>query len=377
MKVERLCTLEELEAIRPVWNQLAGDSPFRQWQWLHSWWQAFSTEGELYVLQVVDSAGQVIGIAPWYLERSLTQGRRIRQLGSGRACSDYQSVLVQPEHESAVAETLADWLLSAGQLPQHRWDELDLEASAEDDSPMSLLADCLRHRDLTVDWRPQLTCWGVPLPDDWDAFVRSRSSSSKRRRLARLKRLYVDTGRAVLRRAETREEVDCFFGKFVELHQRRWAGTSETGCFADSRFTRFLHQAAGHFSAVKQLELTQLYIDGRLAAANCCFVSRDCCSVYQCGMDPAEAEHQPGWLLNVLLLRNLMERGFRYCDYLRGDERYKRDLEAIPRRQRHLRVAAPRSLARLRHQAWVTKDWLRQWRSQFRRWSLESQSRGR
>ncbi len=376
MKIERLSTIEDLEKIRPAWSRLAGANPFRQWQWLHSWWQAFADEGELYVLQVVDSAGRIVGIAPWYLERSLTHGRRIRQLGSGKVCSDYQSLLVDPQAESLVVEAVTEWLVKAGEQPAHRWDELDLEASAEDDSAMQLLADSLQSGGLAVDWRPQLTCWVVPLPNDWETFVRGRSSSAKRRKLARLKRLYVDTGRAVLRRAKTKDEIERCFGDLVELHQRRWAKKRETGCFADPRFTTFLDHAIQRFHAANQLYLAHLQIDGRLAAATCGLVVDRSCSIYQCGMDPDQAEHQPGWLLNLLLLGDLIERGFQCCDYLRGDERYKRDLEAIPRRQRHLHVAASHSLARLRHQAWVTKDWLRGWRTQLGEWRVAFRGSG-
>jgi CelD/BcsL family acetyltransferase involved in cellulose biosynthesis len=364
VKVERLQTMTELESLRPVWNDLAAAVPFRQWQWLHSWWETFQERGELYVLRVSDSTGRVIGIAPWFLEKSLTRGRRLLQLGSGKVCSDYQSLLVDQQHLGAASEALVHWLIQACESRDDAWDEMDMEAIADGDAAMVSLADGLRDKGLAVDWRAQVACWAVQLPDRWETFVRSLSSSGMRRKLSRLKRHYVDTGRVVMRRAETSADVQRYYGDLVDLHQRRWTDKQQDGCFADQQFTSFLRQAALRLHDAGQLLLSRLEVDGKLSAASFCVTIGRECSMYQCGMDPGQSAHEPGWLQNVVLLSGLIEQGYQTCDYLRGDERYKVDLGSHPRRQSQLRVAAPHSLARLRHQAWLTGDWLRDWGDQ-------------
>ena len=223
------------------------------------------------------------------------------------------------------------------------------------------LAECLSQRGLSVHWRPQLACWAVPLPATWEQLLPGLPSSSKRRKLSKLHRRYVESQRAVLRRAETLAAVQLYYQDLVELHQRRWTGKQHAGCFADPQFTQFLGQVAARYFESNQLSLYRLEIDGRLAAASCCLTSDRYCGVYQCGMDPEQAEHEPGWLLNLMLLRDLIARGFTTCDYLRGDESYKLDLGGQMRPQRRLRVAAPHPIGRLRRQVWLTQDWLRRW----------------
>ena len=352
--------MAELESLRPIWNDLAGAVPLREWQWLHSWWETYQDGGELYVLRVSDAAGRVLGIAPWFLQRSLARGRRLLQLGSGRVCSDYQSLLVDPQHGQAVSEALARWLIEACGTRDHVWDEMDLEAIAENDIAMTALADGLQRHGLSIDWRPQVACWAVQLPDSWETFVRGLSSSGMRRKLSRLKRHYVDTGRVVLHRAETSAEVQQYLGDLIDLHQRRWTDQQQDGCFADPRFARFLEQAAQRLHDAGQLYLARLEIDGRLSAANFCVTLGRYCGMYQCGMDPAQSAHEPGWLQNVMLLNHLIDHGFQTCDYLRGDERYKLDLGSQRRQQSRLRVTALHPLARLRRQVWLTRDWLAQ-----------------
>ena len=114
MYVKRVGSLEELQQLAACWNSLAREVPFRSWQWLSCWWRAygepFALQGrkELFVLAVIDDSGGVVGIAPWYIERSRTLGRVIRFLGTGEVCSDYLSVLCQEPDEAAVVSAIAD-----------------------------------------------------------------------------------------------------------------------------------------------------------------------------------------------------------------------------------------------------------------------------
>ncbi len=92
----------------------------------------------------------MIGVAPWYLERSAIWGRVIRLLGSGEVCSDYVSVLCQPGFETAVAHALAEWLTTRGRL---LWDLIDLDGVDDLDGVTSALVDQLEHNGQPVDWR--------------------------------------------------------------------------------------------------------------------------------------------------------------------------------------------------------------------------------
>ena len=52
MRVECFTDAESLLSYRNAWNALAGDMPFRRYDWLMSWWQAYGGANDLYVLGV-------------------------------------------------------------------------------------------------------------------------------------------------------------------------------------------------------------------------------------------------------------------------------------------------------------------------------------
>ena len=150
--VHRFATLDELAPYADDWDRLAAGVPFRGWTWLSSWWRSFGpqTDAEarrtrLAVLGVFGDAGRLLGIAPWYIDRSAIHGRVLRPLGSGEVCSEYLSVLCDPAVEQAVLMALAGYVFDNAR-DRHadglRWDLLELGAvDAEDQT----IADLVRY----------------------------------------------------------------------------------------------------------------------------------------------------------------------------------------------------------------------------------------
>jgi len=101
MRVTRLTTSEELEALADSWNCLTRAVPFRSWQWLATWWKHYGDGRELYVLAVHNDDGVLIGIAPLFRERQTTGGLVLNWLGSGEVCTDYVTILSAHEYEKA------------------------------------------------------------------------------------------------------------------------------------------------------------------------------------------------------------------------------------------------------------------------------------
>src|ERR1043165_8512474 len=58
LQVTRLTSGDQLQAVMPQWNRIAGDVPFRRWEWLEGGWRHYSTaRGQLYVLAVTNRHG--------------------------------------------------------------------------------------------------------------------------------------------------------------------------------------------------------------------------------------------------------------------------------------------------------------------------------
>ena len=187
--------------------------------------------------------------------------------------------------------------------------------------------------------------------------------------MRRLETRYLDTGRAVLRPTSTDAEFDPAMDALIDLHQRRWQAQGEPGCFASPRFTAFHRQVGRRLLQQGLLWLYRLELDGRTIAADYGFTGDGLLYAYQGGVEPEALEDEPGRLMNVAALKQAMQAGLRGVDYLRGDEPYKAHFRAVPRRSSELRIAAPRSSARLRQTAWNAGENFKQWAKRRLRWA--------
>ena len=334
------------------WNRLAGDAPFKRWEWMEAWCRTLGAMTSLRVLVVYDEMSRPIGIAPFCLESSLNRGRVLRFIGSGKACSDYMGLLTEQRHLYKVAAAVGTWLSQAASGEHgkdEQWELLELEGVAEDDASVRILTEHLDHTQ--PEWSPSLHCWKVELPDDWEEYLGSLTKRA-RRKLRQLQKEYIQTGRATWNAATTDQEFRDYLKSLIELHTARRVVLGEGGCFDHPGFESFLVAAAEGLFAADKLWLTELRIDGRVAANAVGVVHGAEVSLYQCGFDPQLSSCNPGWIQNIFNLRRAIELRKRSFDFLRGDEPYKKRLNGKPVAMFRVRVAAPDALSRLRHRIW-------------------------
>jgi CelD/BcsL family acetyltransferase involved in cellulose biosynthesis len=370
MRIVDFTSLDELAPYADDWERLTSGVPFRSWTWLSHWWRHYGPENDtdalrtrLAVLGVFDDTGLLIGVAPWYLESSAVHGRVLRPLGSGEVCSDYVSVLCYPAAEAVVVEALAEYLvenaLSDDPAGLH-WDLLELDGVDAEDPTVADLVNSLSASGCTVHRRPGMNCWQLELPVDWDSYVASLGKNM-RRDVRRLERELLHTDRVTLHSIARLDELPEAMNILVELHQRRRQMLGEEGCFASARFLGFYRDVVPELLLRGQVQFYWLELDGRPVAAEFQLVGNGMLYFYQAGVDPAAMEHQPGKLINVAILRQAIERGYRGFDFLRGDEPYKARFGARPRPSVEFRVIPRRAVAQLRHNLWLAGDNLKQW----------------
>jgi CelD/BcsL family acetyltransferase involved in cellulose biosynthesis len=360
LSVARISTAAGLDEIALGWDRLAGDVPFRRREWLETWWRHYQQSGmELFIVVLRDADGELVGLAPWHLKRSPLAGRALCFLGSGEVCSDYLTVLAAPGQEQLVARRLAEWL---GGESRELWDLIELDGIELEDPLVHAMSEDLAAQGCNVHRRERLGAWRLELPADWKSYL-ARLSKSRRGGVRTLEKRHFETGRALLRTAQSEAEVARGLAILHELHQRRRASLGDAGCFASPRFARFLAEAAERFHELGQLRLQWIELDGRPVAAEFDLNSADTIYHYQSGIDPDAMQDKPGWLVQIGALRTAIAEGFRWFDFLRGDEPYKSWWRAERRSLFEVRIVARRRSARLRHRAWIagvrTKAWLR------------------
>jgi CelD/BcsL family acetyltransferase involved in cellulose biosynthesis len=358
VETTRLDTRTMCSTLADNWNRLAGDVPCRRWEWLEPWWRHYSTPSdELFVLLVRDSLGELLGIAPWYLSRSLRHGRVVRFLGSGDVCSDYLTIFARPEVRTMVVDELVDYLTgeAAGE-----WDVIELTGVEAGDDATSALVERLAERDYMLHQQPGESCWRLELPADWESYVKTLSKT-RRERTRQIVRESFDTGRAVSRQVLDREDLPRYFDLLVELHQKRRRSLGEPGCFADATFTEYHREVMERFFALGRLRLQYILLDDRPVAIEYDLTGGNTIYFYQSGIEPAVLDQRPGWMGTIGSLRSAIEQGYRTFDFMRGDEAYKSSWKAQPQPTIETRIVARRRAAQLRHTAWLAERHVRRW----------------
>ena len=377
MHVEQITTWEGLASLEPEWNALSGDMPFHSSNWLGTWWKHYGDLAQraadddrarqsdrlLYVLAVFDesdAAGddskRLVGVAPWYLDRTRVKGNVLRWLGSGEVCTDHLTLICQPEKADAVATAVAESLTTR----LDDWDRIDLSAVDSGDVAIERLLGQLEERECLVSRQPADSCWALDLPGTWDDYLAS-ISKSHRKQLRQLDQRVLQSGRVRWHQVQNRAEFEAAWPILVDLHQRRRRSLGEPGCFASRVFHDFHREAASKLLECGQLRISWMELDGTPAAAEYHFADRKATYAYQGGVDPDRLDDEPGRLSTILCLKAAIEEGHTKLDFLRGDEPYKAHWRATPHETFDYRVIPNRRLARLRGRVWNVADMIGDW----------------
>jgi CelD/BcsL family acetyltransferase involved in cellulose biosynthesis len=348
--------------------------PFRSWDWLTGWWKHYGdtrSDGgiergrQLYVLAVYESpppadsdTRALIGIVPWYLERSAVKGNVLKWLGSGEVCTDHLSVLCQPANTERVVQAIAESLRAYDD-----WDRLQLDAVDSDDIAIERLVTVLEHSGSEVTREPADACWALELPTTWDDYLAS-ISKSHRKQLRQLERRVLESDRVQWHCVQKSDELPAAWDVLVDLHQRRRSSLGEPGCFASDQFHAFHRDVAERMLARNALRISWLALDGVPAAAEYHFADRTATYAYQGGVDPDRLDEEPGRLSTILCLKQAIEEGHQRLDFLRGDEPYKAHWRATPRATVNYAVVPNRRMARLRGRVLNLADTLGDWARQ-------------
>ncbi len=108
--------LDELEALRPAWDDLLSHYPpattFSTWEWLSSWWACFGKDRHLLTLALFDS-DTLVGLAPLSISKErvgLFSLRVLRLMGDGSGDSDNLDLPTRPGFGRVFAKSILHYL---------------------------------------------------------------------------------------------------------------------------------------------------------------------------------------------------------------------------------------------------------------------------
>ncbi|WP_436717608.1 GNAT family N-acetyltransferase [Roseiconus lacunae] len=325
-------------------NRLA-PHPFQRFEWMGSWLEAFQSTASPFLLAVYQK-DEIIGIAPWCLQRRAIGGRTIAFIGSGKACTDHLTISVGAGNKQRVTYAIARWLTA----PEHQslWDSLELVGVDLKDETINELATALNEAGLDVERESGAPCFAVPLPDSWDQYVQLRSKSGRREIRQSLRQ--IEDGTLKLDRIRTCEELGSHWHQFVALHQKRRDDAGTTNCFDYPGFDTFLKLAASRLLESGYLQFYLAYANDKPVCAHFAIADQDTWSFYQSGMDPDASAMRPGLSVFCHTIRESIESGRKTFDMMRGDEPYKLRWRAEEVATQVVRTYSRSGLAQIRKQ---------------------------
>jgi CelD/BcsL family acetyltransferase involved in cellulose biosynthesis len=300
-----------------LWRRTLEATPFQSPAWLMPWWDVFAP-GQLSCIAVRDGR-KLVAFAPLYLE-SGPLGLRLLPLGIG--ISDYCDLLIDPDYEADASAAVMQELMRLAPWEICEFTELGQDAAA-------LKLPTLSPLKMTMSDASSAPVLVLPdrIEDLERVIPRLRLRQLKHARKAAAKR-----GEVAIVMGDT-DNSEGLLNDLIRLHSARWNGNGE-GVFADKRVAEFHAAALPGLMAANLARLYGLMIGDRMAAVYYGFLDRGRAYAYLQGFDPKFERESPGLIVVGYAIEQAVTEGAHEFHFLRGEEAYKYEWGASPRRNR-------------------------------------------
>ncbi len=312
-------SMDDWLSISSDWTKLLAKSNaatyFLSWEWLFSWAEiCMSADRQLHIL-VFYEKGSLIGIAPFYILKrkfGMFLVREIRFLGTPESGSDFLDVITQKGREKEISNGLYDYLHGEG---RSCWDQLNLSDMRSDSLFFLHFKNRLDAEGRYAELSRSAYCPVMKLPStESDLYVMlSPGWRKKFKQDMRVSNRDHDVSHVVHNGSEVERKLDCFFKMYEE--KGGWPG---------AQLCSILKKLSQKYADHMPFQLDYLYIDGKPKAALFHFKFKGIMSMYLMAVDK---QHNPKISLGNLLVGYSVKRaildGYKYYDFLKGDERYK------------------------------------------------------
>jgi CelD/BcsL family acetyltransferase involved in cellulose biosynthesis len=314
MLTQIVSSKEEFARLRESWETLATkdpkSTPFQSWEWNYSWWEHLRGEKELSMILVLDNAGTIEGIAPFWL-RVYPEGIRVLELIGTRG-TDYLNWLLPPGKANSITNEILEFLSR-----NPFWDLINLEDISEDSLLLTLLPEQAVERKYFVRrWRTS-PCFSIPLPNKWPLYLSTLSRRTRRDIL--YDRRYLERRHSFQYVRSGADEIALHIG----LHQKRQQSRSQRGSFAEPDVCRFLRSVTQRFEEKGWLRLTFLRVSDIAVASICAAEFHRKVFAMTVGFDPDFGRYSVGSVLYGFDIEDAISSGFVEYDLSRGAESYK------------------------------------------------------
>ena len=307
---QRASSIDEIEQ---DWKALVPqgslDTVFVMPQWQQVWWSEFGDGAEAMLLSLPGMEG-LDALAPL-----MRREGKITLMGD-EDLYDYNDLLVTSGVEDSFYPMLLD------HLQQEEWDSLELFPLQSTSPTLQRLPDLATSRGLQVEIREEDVCPGVELPADWDQFLGGLSKKDRHELRRKLRRLE-GAGDYRWYCCESVEDVKQNLDHFLSLVR---LSREDKDRFMTPKREAFFRSVVGAMAQIGTVRLFFMELEAQPVASALCFDYGGSRMLYNSGFNPEYSYYSVGLLLKALCIRDAVEAGLPFFDFLRGDEPYKYDL---------------------------------------------------
>jgi CelD/BcsL family acetyltransferase involved in cellulose biosynthesis len=279
-------------------------------------------EAEPYIVTVREEQGQIIGLAPLCRLRYCDLGFRLKAVAwAGRevVSGDFLDVVAEPRARPEVLSQVFEFLWKA--RPQ--WSVLVLGELLLGGEAYNTAAILGRKYGLRIRSQEERLCPYIALPRTFDEYLSSLGSSTRyhiRRRMREFERRG-----AVVENFSNGGTIAEHLDILVRLHLSRWRKDNLPGTLGRPGFASFLRNVCANPPGGSKCRLYLLRHEDQPVAALLMFYFGRSALYYQAGWEPESplAAQSPGVVLMAHSIRDAIEDGLSYYEFLRGDETYK------------------------------------------------------
>lgn len=345
----------ELFAIAPQWQKLlrASEVPEAMMDpaWLLVWWRHYGAGVELAVGVLYDG-DEIVGLAPLcirqYVYRFGIVFRRLQFMGieaneRDGVSSEYMGFVARAGYEDLVADRFVA-LMTAGGFGV--WHELVLAGMPSDNRMGALIEATLKASlgRVGLNCRRRRTMSGhyIKLPESWDSYLRSLSTSRRdhiESSLAKFEEWAAERGGWKLEQARTPAEFSKGFAVLMALHEEQWR---QDGAFASPRFTAFHRDYIAAMAPSGAVEICWLTVGGQPMVAIYTIRNGKKILAYQYGRSIGLPPRvMVGIVMNALMIKESIRRGDEEFTFLGCGSPYEADFASDTRALVEVRAARP------------------------------------
>jgi CelD/BcsL family acetyltransferase involved in cellulose biosynthesis len=314
---------------------------FLSWSWIGAWLESYTPnadvlsvhyKGELVALSLLCKSS----FSSW--KRFTTRRLHINQTGDpvlDQIWTEYNGILCSSVHEPQVQVLLMPFLVDhyAG------WDELQVGAITQHLAKTLHESSGLTRLDL---WHSP--SYGV----DLDVLTSGRLnfldslSRNSRYQIRRSLKLYAEEGGIKLQFAQTEQDAQLFFNEIAPLHMKKWGTRPGESGFSNPAFLRYHQNLIKGAFPLGQVDLIKISCGERVLGYIYNFLYKGRVYFYLSGLvSEPDSKLKPGLCAHALSIQHYMDKGYRFYDFMGGQDRYKSNLGKVHEELYHISLQKP------------------------------------